>query len=299
MICWSNSGQNTMGSKPLCGDQASCVCIRHQSRPSLLVCYLNFVRRGLSGGLRQAGVTADRKPTFNLLTPAFCRILQAAGAKTVFGRQLILTREIYIEAYLNLNIWDFCLTNSEDQRLNGSLDRYFIIQRQKLGKYVGNYRTEDAFLTCNKSRPIHPILTQIGAGKHPKLDKQAICIFILHTFDTPNYPNILTVALRPAVSQCHIFRLSAILSCLMSQSEPKQYSSPSSALLIWRHKSKIDIWTSKSVLSGISCLSSLQHFRLMLETENRKIYIRNCEPGNAELHFIISRSVYCLAEFCG
>ena len=191
------------------------------------------------------------------------------------------------------------MTNSEDQRLNGSLDRYFIIQRQKLGKYVGNYGTEDAFLTCYKSRPIHPIPTQIGAGKHPKLDKQAICIFILHTFDTPNYPNILTVALRPAVSQCHIFRLSAILSCLMSQSEPKQYSSPSSALLIWRHKSKIDIWTSKSVLSGISCLSSLQHFRLMLETENRKIYIRNCGPGNAELHFIISRSVYCLAEFCG
>ena len=97
LICWSKSGQNTMVSKPLCGDQASCLCIRHQSRPSLLVCYLNFVRRGLSGGLRQAGVTADRKPTFNLLTPAFCRILQAAGAKTVFGRQLILTREIYIE----------------------------------------------------------------------------------------------------------------------------------------------------------------------------------------------------------
>ena len=28
-------------------------------------------------------------------------------------------------------------------------------------------------------------------------------------------------------------------------------------------------------------------------------YIRNCGPGNAELHFIISRSVYCRAEFCG
>ena len=84
LISWSKSGQNTMEqqwppnpfvvTKPLHG------FIRHQSPPSLLVCYLNFVHRGLSRGLFQVGVT---KPTFNLLTPAFCR---TAGAKTVFGR---------------------------------------------------------------------------------------------------------------------------------------------------------------------------------------------------------------------
>ena len=86
LICWSKSGQNTMGKwhqTPLWWPSLLHGFIRHQSPPSLLVCYLNFVPRGLSGGLLQAGVTPDRKPTFNLLTSAFCR---TAGAKTVFGR---------------------------------------------------------------------------------------------------------------------------------------------------------------------------------------------------------------------
>ena len=160
------------------------------------------------------------------------------------------------------------MTNSEDQRLNVSLDRYFIIQRQKLGKYVGNYGAEDtAFLTCYKSRLIHPVLTQIGSGKHPKLDKQAICIFIPHTFNAPTFKICDSDRPRSLGSQCHILRLSAILSCLMSQLAPKQYFS----LLILRHKSKF-IFGQASVLSDISCFSALHHFRLMSETENRKIY---------------------------
>ena len=134
----------------------------------------------------------------------------------------------YIETHLKYENLRFLFDlHSEGQGLNVSLDRYFIIQRQKLGKYVGNYGAEDtAFLTCYKSRPIHPILTQIGAGKHPKLDKQAICIFIPHTFDTPTF-EICDFDRPAARTQCHILRLSAILSCLMSHREPKQYSSSS------------------------------------------------------------------------
>ena len=290
-----------MGSKPLCGDQASCVCIRHQSRPSLLVCYLNFVHRGLSGGLRQAGVAADRKPTFNLLTPAFCRILQAAGAKTVFGRQLILTREIYIEAYLNLNIWDFCLTNSEDQRLNGSLDRYFIIQRQKLGKYVGNYRgnrrriLDLLQISADPSSPdtnwrgktsqtwqTSNLYIHTAYFRYPQLSKY---------FDRRSPTRGVSVPYFQA--KCHF-----VLSNVTVEAKTiflTQQRSPNLAAQVenwYLDKQKCFIWHFLS-------LSSLQHFRLMLETENRKIYIRNCGPGNAELHFIISRSVYCLAEFCG
>ena len=142
------------------------------------------------------------------------------------------------------------MTNSEDQRLNGSLDRSFIIQRQKLGKYVGNYGTEDAFLTCYKSRPIHPILTQIGARKHPKLDKQAICV---NSYCILSIPPTIQI-FRPAAptrgvsvpyfqAKCHF-----VLSNVTVRAKTiflTQQQSVSPALPIWRHKTKIDIWTRK------------------------------------------------------
>ena len=59
LICWSKSGQNTMEQwppNPFVVTKPPHGFIRHQSPPSLLVCYLNFVHRGLSGGLLQARV---------------------------------------------------------------------------------------------------------------------------------------------------------------------------------------------------------------------------------------------------
>ena len=167
------------------------------------------------------------------------------------------------------------MTNSEDQRLNGSLDRYFIIQRQKLGKYVGNYGTEDAFLTCYKSRPIHPILTQIGARKHPKLDKQAICV---NSYCILSIPPTIQI-FRPAAptrgvsvpyfqAKCH-FVLSNVTvrakTIFLTQQQSVQLSQSGGT------RRKL-IFGQENVLSDSSCPSALQHFRLMLETENRKIY---------------------------
>ena len=149
----------------------------------------------------------------------------------------------YIGTYLKYENLRFLFDlHSEGQGLNVSLDRYFIIQRQKLGKYIGNYGAEDtAFLTCYKSRPIHPILTQIGPGKTSQT-WQTSNLYI-HTAYF-RYPNIQNMWLWPSRGADSVPYFEAKCHFVLSNVTPRA-KTIFLQLLILRHKPKIYICTSK------------------------------------------------------
>ena len=69
------------------------------------------------------------------------------------------------------------------------------------------------------------------------------------------------------------------------------------ALLILRHESKI-VFGQVSVLSDISCFAVASFEAYVGNRKPQNIY-QELWAATTELHFIISRSVYCQVEFCG
>ena len=99
-----------------------------------------------------------------------------------WGAHFILHTITHLRYSLRLsiiNIWDIGSTNSWGQGVTWNLTD---LTSHRDGITTEISGIEDTFLTCYKSRPIHPIMTQIGAGKQEnisKLTNKNIWIFML------------------------------------------------------------------------------------------------------------------------